>query len=748
MALQSPGPLHKTRRWGEVAAHHVDVNVEASFDHLSSDDSHSGGVRTGTETRHNVTLNVTADNAGATLNLDLQDATPLAISAAGVENYDVKIDSNAGANEANNGWATDFDFASLVLAISSDDQLSIDLSNDFQTSLTVTGDAGETGGWANIINVDAAAIDTSGYEGRVYIGYEGTAAAHSVIAGNNDDVVRLGDDGQIATVNVRSTVNMGTGNDVLVMNFTGSTVGLGASDRLEGGAGDDVLAFGGTGAALQMYNGFEDVTKASEADRVRHDDTEYDDVYGFETFWYGVGTGNNTLVTHDVVDGLSGVLGDDTSKYFDADEYGNPAVYPAGGTVTNGVERFVTDLHQDTNEDTRYIINDENNAAGYDVELDNDIIARNASIDVRFAADALSDFYLLNIVNDDHGGTDADFALEITLLDRYHNVNFQGADAHDRVIMSDESLDGRDILIGGGQGSFLPDALESSNSGDTLEVRNDANITANDLQGVSGFEILELSSDQAVDQQFTVTLDDSVDAALSYIFMVGGGDAVYSAGSTFGEIAGAGAARLDLDATAMTRGITVDAEFGGDANDVIETGSGGDLIIAGGGNDVINSGGGNDIIQGGDGDDVIAGGAGADLLTGGLGADNFVFTSGDTGTDLISADTIGDFTTGVDTLVVSFGIDGDSVVTIADGNVDPFTLLADVDTAFTSSTGGPLAGNGDVYVAFNAVNSGDAWVFVDENDDGSFGVGDTFFVLTGITTAGDIDILDFAAPVV
>ena len=588
-----------------------------------------------------VTLNVAADDPNSTLNLDLMDATPEDISAAGVENYDVKIDSNAGAgqdNAANNGWADDHDYASLDLAVSSDDQLSIDLSNDFETALTVTGDAGETGGWANIINVDAAAIDTSGYEGRVYIGYEGTAGSHSVIAGSNDDVVRLGDDGQITTNNVTSTVSMGAGNDVLVMNFDGSTVGLGAADQLDGNAGDDVLGFGGTGAGLQMYDGFTDQTKDVEVERVRHDEAEYDDVDNFETFWYGVGTGNNNAVTHDVVNGASGALDGDTAKQADADEYGNPAVYPAGGTVTNGVETFDTDLHQPDApaSDPRFIINDQNNAAGYDVELSNDVIARNASVDERYEPNGGQEHFLLNVVNDDHGGTDADFALEITELDRYHNVNFQGADAHDRVIFSDGSLDGRDVLDGGDQGSDEPDGNDSSNSGDTIEVRNDANITANDLQGISGFEILELSSDQSSDQQFTVTLDDSVDGDLDYIFMVGGEDAVYSAGSTFGEVAGTGVARLDLDASQSSDDLTVDAQFGGVANDDIVTGDGDDTVMAGDGNDTIDGGAGDDVIEGGDGDDVISGGAGDDQLTGGAGADTFVFDPSVAGTDTIT----------------------------------------------------------------------------------------------------------------
>jgi Ca2+-binding RTX toxin-like protein len=148
----------------------------------------------------------------------------------------------------------------------------------------------------------------------------------------------------------------------------------------------------------------------------------------------------------------------------------------------------------------------------------------------------------------------------------------------------------------------------------------------------------------------------------------------------------------------------------------------------------------SDIVTGGSGADTITGAIGADSLTGGAGGDTFVFASGDTGLTVGTADTITDFTTGSDKIDTFSGVGN---ATIADGSgVASFAaLVAAADVAL--GAGGNTPNNDDVYVSYNALGTGNAYVFIDEDDSGSFDNADTLIILTGVNTATEIAATDF-----
>jgi len=166
--------------------------------------------------------------------------------------------------------------------------------------------------------------------------------------------------------------------------------------------------------------------------------------------------------------------------------------------------------------------------------------------------------------------------------------------------------------------------------------------------------------------------------------------------------------------------------WGDDGNDTITGGAVADTLLGNAGNDAIS---------GGAGIDTIRGGTDVDTLTGGADADVFVFSAGDTGITLATADTIVDFATGADDISVS-----GAGATIADGTAqaDFAAFLVAADAVLTAG-----AGNDDVYVAYNAAGTGNAWVVVDENDNGSVDANDTLIVLTGINLVTEIAVGDF-----
>ncbi len=121
------------------------------------------------------------------------------------------------------------------------------------------------------------------------------------------------------------------------------------------------------------------------------------------------------------------------------------------------------------------------------------------------------------------------------------------------------------------------------------------------------------------------------------------------------------------------------------ANNTIENiigDSGNDRLTGNSLNNTLTGGGGNDQLTGQDGNDSLIGGFGDDLLTGGNGSDNFIFNSSNLGIDTIS-----DFTSGSDKIVLSKAIFTALQSSIGNGFSQPaeFASVADDDLVATSS---------------------------------------------------------------
>jgi Ca2+-binding RTX toxin-like protein len=264
----------------------------------------------------------------------------------------------------------------------------------------------------------------------------------------------------------------------------------------------------------------------------------------------------------------------------------------------------------------------------------------------------------------------------------------------------------------------------------TLTANNEETITL--TSGSNAAETLTVTTLAASDLT-TVVMNGTAAVAVSNA--VTGGTAVTSVDSTGLTGAATFNATNSTSAVTMTAGSGGSTFTGGIRADTLTGGSGVDNLVGGNGADTINGGGGAD---------AITGGLLADTLTGGAGADDFNFADGDNATiTLAGADTITDFTTASDTIDIA-GYQVADVATdlsIVDGGavVDLTALIVNAD-AFFAGVGVVADG---VYVAYDALGSGDAYVFSDTDNSGAFDAGDVFMVLSGVNLATEIVAADF-----
>lgn len=118
----------------------------------------------------------------------------------------------------------------------------------------------------------------------------------------------------------------------------------------------------------------------------------------------------------------------------------------------------------------------------------------------------------------------------------------------------------------------------------------------------------------------------------------------------------------------LTGGTGNDSLYGGNGTDTLIGNSGNDYLHGGAHNDLLSGGDHADTLIGGDGADELIGGNGGDQLTGGLGPDAFVFQAL-SHFSAAAPDTITDFVSGVDTIVIKLDAD------LTTAGIQPFTYL-------------------------------------------------------------------------
>ncbi|MCA0272095.1 MAG: hypothetical protein LCH69_08520 [Proteobacteria bacterium] len=217
-------------------------------------------------------------------------------------------------------------------------------------------------------------------------------------------------------------------------------------------------------------------------------------------------------------------------------------------------------------------------------------------------------------------------------------------------------LDGADNGLLGGDGD---DTLDGGGGNDTINGgRGD-----DDMRGAYGNDRID-----AGDGNDRINGGDGDDLAE----LLGGND---TASGGAGQDTLLGGAGDDL----LSANDGDDSIDGGDGNDLLTGEAGVDMLRGGGGQDCLYGGDGADLLDGGtdadlilgmsgadtllggDGDDTLIGGGGDDSLTGGASADAFVFEAFRAG----EADTITDFTTGVDQLWLRYVAGGDDAARFA-----------------------------------------------------------------------------------
>jgi len=174
------------------------------------------------------------------------------LSLTGDNDFDVSINDN-GADQ----------IEELTLNITGAGDHGIDLSDDFENTLTIAG-AGT--GELTIINVQANTVNTAAHTGNVWADID-EDSVHTITTGAGNDVIDL----ILDAANGSDTINLGNGTDRIVVNddLRGNT-GADADEYFNGWTGIEEIELRGGGAATEFTAGVAGTMEVTLDDRCQY----------------------------------------------------------------------------------------------------------------------------------------------------------------------------------------------------------------------------------------------------------------------------------------------------------------------------------------------------------------------------------------------------------------------------------------------------------------------------------------------
>lgn len=689
----------------------------------------------------------TAFDADVTLTLThaaAADSTAVSINLTGDEDFDVTlVDGNVATS--------DIDTLNMVVTGAGDH--GIELSDDFDTALNITG-AGT--GELTLISVVADTIDTDAHVGNVFVEVA-DSAIKTISTGAGNDVLNLLAD----TITTDDALNLGEGTDRIIVDTTLGDVATGDDEVFEGFVSIEELELATNTNVMLNDDGF-----ATGVARII--------AQGTSTIRTGTDFERALTVDMDAVTATTVTIDNDGDNDFTV----NASLEDETTGGAAALDRTLVFTDAGTNND---VVVNVAITGGVATEIDATAVggSGNSEMSITVAAGAIDQIVLAdNHDQDDNGTLDADeaviaagrdnSAVTVTVSDAWSN----SALTIDASAITDDDATRTDGTRSGTTGGVTINAVAELDAALTiLGSANDDVITGGDeadtLTGNGGNDTFVYSFANA-------NADDSTSQSADTITDFNAGDVItvavgtLAAGAVF-QVTHATVASLaegdnSLDGAPAdlrfgdsffstdTNQFVIDVDGNGDVQDGV------DLVINVAGftasqvQYTVTAHAAGSTITTGAGNDTINGGAGADQVTGGAGNDTISLGAADAATDLVSlvdiaaaanADTVYQFVTTSDevaltnTAGVAAGTDAGALVAVA-GLVG--LTIDDIIADTTANLGvatGALTGVGDQTAVFT--NGGYAYDTTTGNlyydADGNFNAG---VVLVGTFYSTDI----------